>query len=87
MESLYIGCVSHSRQFFPSGNVDEYAMKQAELAARREIQVLVRQYRAAGWQQAVGSSGTARALAELIELNGMNDSASEHGITREGLER
>jgi exopolyphosphatase/guanosine-5'-triphosphate,3'-diphosphate pyrophosphatase len=33
-------------------------MKQAELAARREIQVLVRQYRAAGWQQAVGSSGT-----------------------------
>lgn len=87
MESLYIGCVSHSRQFFPSGNVDEYAMKQAELAARREIQVLVRQYKAAGWQQAVGSSGTARALAELIELNGMNDSASEHGITREGLER
>lgn len=87
MESLYIGCVSHSRQFFPSGNVDEYAMKQAELAARREIQVLVRQYRAAGWQQAVGSSGTARALAELIELNGMNDNPAEHGITREGLER
>jgi exopolyphosphatase/guanosine-5'-triphosphate,3'-diphosphate pyrophosphatase len=87
MESLYIGCVSHSRQFFPSGNVDEYAMKQAELAARREIQVLVRQYRAAGWQQAVGSSGTARALAELIELNGMNDSPHEHGISREGLER
>jgi len=87
MESLYIGCVSHSRQFFPSGNVDEYAMKQAELAARREIQVLVRQYRNAGWEQAVGSSGTARALAELIELNGMNDVSSEHGITREGLER
>ncbi|MDF7017426.1 exopolyphosphatase, partial [Escherichia coli] len=41
MESLYIGCVSHSRHFFPNGNVDEYAMKQAELAARREIQVLV----------------------------------------------
>ncbi|AOY93469.1 exopolyphosphatase [Cupriavidus sp. USMAA2-4] len=87
MESLYIGCVSHSRQFFPSGNVDDYAMKQAELAARREIQVLVRQYRGAGWQQAVGSSGTARALAELIELNGMNDNPGEHGITREGLER
>ncbi|MGC7407161.1 exopolyphosphatase, partial [Pandoraea pneumonica] len=41
MESLYIGCVSHSRHFFPNGNVDEYAMKQAELAARREIQILV----------------------------------------------
>ena len=87
MESLYIGCVSHSRQFFPNGTVDEYAMKQAELAARREIQVLVEQYRHAGWQQAVGSSGTARALAELIELNGFNDQANELGITRQGLIR
>ncbi|WP_428852810.1 exopolyphosphatase [Imbroritus primus] len=87
MESLYIGCVSHSRQFFPNGTVDEYAMKQAELAARREIQVLVQQYRHTGWQQAVGSSGTARALAELIELNGFNDQANELGITRQGLLR
>lgn len=86
MESLYIGCVSHSRLFFPSGNVDDYAMKQAELAARREIQILAEPYRSAGWSQAVGSSGTARALAELIELNGFND-RHQHGITREGLER
>lgn len=87
MESLYIGCVSHSRQFFPNGTVDEYAMKQAELAARREIQVLVQQYRHAGWEQAVGSSGTARALAELIELNDFNDQPNELGITRQGLIR
>jgi exopolyphosphatase/guanosine-5'-triphosphate,3'-diphosphate pyrophosphatase len=87
MESLYIGCVSHSRQFFPNGTVDEYAMKQAELAARREIQVLVEQYRQSGWKQAVGSSGTARALAELIELNGLSDDPHAHVITRQGLTR
>nr|WP_191629149.1 exopolyphosphatase [Pandoraea terrae] len=86
MESLYIGCVSHSRQFFPSGNVDEYAMKQAELAARREIQIIAGPYRDAGWSQAIGSSGTARALAELIEANGFNDGGG-HGLTRNGLER
>ncbi|WP_435574169.1 Ppx/GppA phosphatase family protein, partial [Burkholderia cenocepacia] len=40
MESLYIGCVSHSRTFFPAGNVDEYTMRQAELAAKREIQII-----------------------------------------------
>ncbi|MET3246242.1 hypothetical protein ABIE53_002987 [Burkholderia sp. OAS925] len=40
MESLYIGCVSHSRTFFPAGNVDEYTMRQAELAAGREIQII-----------------------------------------------
>ncbi len=86
MESLYIGCVSHSRQFFPSGNVDEYAMKQAELAARREIQIISAPYHDAGWSQAIGSSGTARALAELLEANGFND-GGVHGLTRGGLER
>ncbi len=87
MESLYIGCVSHSRQFFPSGNVDEYTMRQAELAASREIQIISSQYREAGWDQAIGSSGTARALAELLEANHFNDPGVTHGITRGGLER
>jgi exopolyphosphatase/guanosine-5'-triphosphate,3'-diphosphate pyrophosphatase len=87
MESLYIGCVSHSRQFFPSGNVDEYTMRQAELAASREIQIISNQYREAGWDQAIGSSGTARALAELLEANNFNDPGVTHGITRGGLER
>ncbi|MEX3939451.1 exopolyphosphatase [Paraburkholderia sp. BR10937] len=87
MESLYIGCVSHSRQFFPSGNVDEYTMRQAELAATREIQIISGDYRKTGWDQAIGSSGTARALAELVEANGFNDPGITHGISRGGLER
>jgi len=87
MESLYIGCVSHSRQFFPAGNVDEYTMRQAELAATREIQIISSDYRQTGWEQVIGSSGTARALAELVEANGFNDSGVTHGITRGGLER
>lgn len=87
MESLYIGCVTHSRQFFPSGNVDDYAMRQAELAAKREIQVISRLYKRTGWDQAVGSSGTARAIAELVEANQFNDAGVTHGITRGALER
>lgn len=87
MESLYIGCVSHSRAFFPAGNVDEYTMRQAELAAKREIQIISREYKQVGWDQAIGSSGTARALAELVEANGFNDAGISHGISRGGLER
>ena len=87
MESLYIGCVSHSRAFFPAGNVDEYTMRQAELAARREIQIISAEYKKNGWEQAIGSSGTARALAELVEANGFNDAGITHGISRGGLER
>ena len=72
LESLYIGCVSFSQQYFPGGLVDAYSFKQAQLAARREIQVIASQFKKMGWKQAIGSSGTARAIAELIALNGLD---------------
>lgn len=72
MESLYIGCVSHSMRFFPKGNIDAHAFKEAELAARREIQVISGAYLKSGWKQVIGSSGTARALADLIAENNFN---------------
>jgi exopolyphosphatase/guanosine-5'-triphosphate,3'-diphosphate pyrophosphatase len=87
MESLYIGCVSHSLRFFPKGNIDSHAFKEAELAARREIQVISEAYLKAGWKQVIGSSGTARALAELIAENNFNGQidGSDGLITRDGL--
>ena len=94
MESLYIGCVSHSLRFFPKGQVDAHAFKEAELAARREIQVIAGAYLKSGWKQVIGSSGTARALAELIAENNFNDpsdisavgvNSSSGLITRSGL--
>ena len=95
LESLYIGCVSHSMRFFPKGNIDAHAFKEAELAARREIQVISGAYLKSGWKQAIGSSGTARALADLItanDFNGQGDgltmgrvNATSGLITREGL--
>jgi exopolyphosphatase / guanosine-5'-triphosphate,3'-diphosphate pyrophosphatase len=94
MESLYIGCVSHSLRFFPKGNIDAHTFKEAELAARREIQVIAGAYLKSGWKQVIGSSGTARALAELIAENNFNDpsdipamgvNSSSGLITRSGL--
>ncbi|MBU3551875.1 MULTISPECIES: exopolyphosphatase [Polynucleobacter] len=87
LESLYIGCVSHSMRFFPKGNIDAHEFKEAELAARREIQVISGAYLNSGWKQVIGSSGTARALAELISANDLNGRSNDSGglITREGL--
>jgi exopolyphosphatase/guanosine-5'-triphosphate,3'-diphosphate pyrophosphatase len=88
MESLYIGCVSHSLRFFPKGNIDSHAFKEAELAARREIQVISGAYLKYGWKQVIGSSGTARALAELIAENNFNcqpNGLTNGLITRDGL--
>lgn len=83
LESLYMGCVTYSLRFFPDGRIDKRSIKEAELSARRELQAIAHVYREIGWEQAVGSSGSAKALVDVLEQNGL----SEEGITREGLER
>src|SRR5262249_53759848 len=82
-ESLYMGCVSYSLAYFPDGRIEKSRMKKAELAARQELSTIMHEYRAAGWEEAVGSSGTARALEGILRENGYSD----EGITREGLEK
>ncbi len=82
-ESLYMGCVSFSLRYFPDGRVEKSRMKAAELAARQELATMVRAYRALGWQEAVGSSGTARSIESILMAN---EFAGE-GLTREGLDR
>lgn len=83
MESLYMGCVSYSRRFFPTGKITKNTLLRAELAARTEIQLITSGFCAGHWRQAVGSSGSAKALAEILEANGYAGS----GITRSGLEK
>ena len=83
LESLYMGCVSYSLKYFADGKVSKGAMKHAELAARTELQTIVSGFAKGNWQQAVGSSGSVRALAEILQMNGW----SESGITPEGLDR
>jgi exopolyphosphatase / guanosine-5'-triphosphate,3'-diphosphate pyrophosphatase len=83
LESLYMGCVSYSLKFFADGKLAKSSMKHAETAARIELETIKKQFSRKHWQQAVGSSGTARAIADIIEASGWSTS----GITREGLER
>jgi exopolyphosphatase / guanosine-5'-triphosphate,3'-diphosphate pyrophosphatase len=83
LESLYMGCVSWSLRFFPHGRLSKSNMKQAELAARIELETIRKQFSSRHWQEAVGSSGTARALGDILEASGWSDS----GVNREGLEK
>jgi exopolyphosphatase/guanosine-5'-triphosphate,3'-diphosphate pyrophosphatase len=82
LESLYMGCVSFSNRFFPDGKITKQNLKQAELAARSELQTIAADYHGQ-WRQALGSSGTAKAIAEILEQNGY----SQGGITRDGLDK
>lgn len=80
MESLHMGCVNFTQRFFPGGRIDKHSLKQAEIAARAETQTIASSY-AGRWREAAGSSGSARALADILMHNGW----AESGISRDGL--
>jgi len=82
LESLYMGCVSLSLQHFPGGRFSEKRLRRAGVAARMELEPIENVYRQIGWDRAVGSSGTVRAVFEAIqEIN-----PAANAITRDGLD-
>ncbi len=81
--SLYMGCVAFSLRFFPGGRVRAGAMERAGIAARLELQSIERRYRALGWHDCIGSSGTVLHVAALLRDNGF----AGDEITLEGLRR
>ena len=81
MESLYMGCVSYSLRYFSDGKITEDAFERAQIAAATEIQTISKKFKSKHWQEAVGSSGTARTLGEVLRLNGLTDGA----VTLDGL--
>ena len=81
MESLYLGSIHHTLTHFAGGFIDEFTMKQAELAARRELQVISSGIMASGWRSAIASSGTARTIGRILRENQI----CETGISAAGM--
>lgn len=82
-ESLPLGCVSYTLRFFPDGRLVKNSFRDAVLAARNEVQRIAHEFNATQWQHAIGTSGTARSLRDILELN--DYSSTE--ITLEGMEK
>ena len=82
MNSLHMGCVSWTQRFFAEAITRE-GFRAAELAARQEMEPIARTYRKEGWREAIGSSGTIRAVREILSLNGWSDGF----ISRDALKR
>ncbi len=83
LESVFVGCIRFTHDYFPGGEVTRSGFKEAILEARREIQVISQAYRKMGWDEAVGSSGTAKAIAEMQIAMG----EVHQGLTRDGMEQ
>src|SRR5678815_2845063 len=71
LESLKIGCVGMSQRFFGDGALTAFAFDEAETAARVEIEAIARDFDNGHWRDAYASSGTALAIAEILEQNGI----------------
>lgn len=64
-ESLQAGCIASTRRFFPNGRLSKKKWKDALTEVTAEFQQFASTYRSLGWDEAVGSSGTNKAIGEI----------------------
>ncbi len=81
LESLQMGCVSYTRQFFRRGKITRKRYQRAYDAARLEVSHIRYRFSSSRWEDCVGSSGTLQAIEGIL----VNFGWSETGITRNGL--
>ncbi|MBY6186221.1 exopolyphosphatase [Marinobacter hydrocarbonoclasticus] len=82
LESLNMGCVSFHDRFFHDGKLSQKRFEKAIVAAQQQLEPLLERYQQQGWQAALGTSGTNKALTQVC--------ASEFDktlITRKSLEK
>ena len=86
MESLSIGCVTYSDRYLTKNegeiavDINDKLINEVYYATCLELELITRRYRRQGWDIAVGSSGTMRAIASL-----MPEDIVAGVITRDGL--
>jgi exopolyphosphatase/guanosine-5'-triphosphate,3'-diphosphate pyrophosphatase len=83
MESLYMGCISMSRAHFSDGGISSGRFKRAELEALQELEPVRARFRGVDWEQAIGASGTVRAVGSVIRAAGW----SKKCVTAKSLRR
>ena len=73
LESLSVGCVGLSRQFFGDGRLGRRRFAEARLEVQLELRSVRQPFRRHGWTRAIGSSGTVKAAAAVARELGLVD--------------
>lgn len=84
LESLHLGCVAMTEQFFPDGRITLAAFDAARRAARLELRPIKSFFRDSGGVESIGTSGTILATENVGTTLGLIDS---HTLTRDVLEQ
>ena len=72
-ESFGVGCVSLSMRFFEGGRITREGFRSAQVAAGAELEEGLQPFARSNWTHALGSSGTAGAVSQLLQANGLTD--------------
>ena len=64
-ESLQLGCVASTRRFFGDGRLTPRRWREALTEVTAEFQQFAAAYRALGWDDALGASGTNKAIGDV----------------------
>ncbi len=76
--SLSLGCVVFKDRFFPDGVINQHCLDQAYQQGRQLFATIGTEYRLAGWQQVIGSSGTMQAIEQVLLAQGLVESGINH---------
>lgn len=64
-ESLQVGCIGSTRRFFGNGKLSRKRWREALAEVSAEFQQFAAGYRDLGWQEALGTSGTNKAIGQI----------------------
>lgn len=72
-ESFQVGSVSLSLQYFGDGRLSASAFRLGQIAAGAELEEGLEPFASRHWREALGSSGTVGAVAQVLAASGVND--------------
>lgn len=81
-ESRPMGCVVYTQKFFPDHRITKFRFLKAQLTAEQYLENIAYKYRLTNWDYAFGSSGTIKAVINILNGMGYKDGC----ITQKRLE-
>lgn len=82
-ESLNMGCVTVSQNFFKKGALSKKAFKRATLFVEQQLEPFQDTFNSKNFDEAIGASGSLKAISSVLQATGF----SNNGITQEGMEK
>jgi len=74
LSSQPMGCINYTRRFFADGKISLDRFQAAETLAQQRLEVIDRRFCYTGWDVAVATSGTAKAIAQYLDSKGWLES-------------